>query len=139
MGRAGPKTLYRNRDHTSRVSEGFDFHRAEIVIDDELNIPIHYAAYDFPETPGGKPRLLEQYTYREVDLDANLTEEDFQRSNLTQLLMPPNRLINLLLPSTQSLHCSPTTQTPETDLSSPVPLDTQSHTGILRRNFPKPR
>ena len=61
--------------------EGFDFHRAEIVIDDELNIPIHYAAYDFPEPPGGKPRLLEQYTYSEVDLDANLTEEDFQRSN----------------------------------------------------------
>ena len=61
--------------------EGFDFHRAEIVIDDELNIPIHYAAYDFPEIPGGTPRLLEQYTYREVDLEAKLSEEDFQRSN----------------------------------------------------------
>ena len=61
--------------------EGFDFHKAGIVIDDELNIPIHYAAYDFPETEGGRPLLLEQYTYRDVVLDIEFTETDFDRNN----------------------------------------------------------
>lgn len=61
--------------------EGFDFQKAEIVIDDELNIPIHYAAYDFPEVEGGPPLLLEQYTYRDVVLDIEFTETDFDRNN----------------------------------------------------------
>lgn len=61
--------------------EGFDFQRAEIVIDDELNIPIHYAAYGFPEVDGGRPLLLEQYTYRDVVLNVELSDTDFDRNN----------------------------------------------------------
>ncbi len=61
--------------------EGFDFQRAEIVIDDELNVPIHYAAYGFPESEGGRPLLLEQYTYRDVVLDVELSDWDFDRDN----------------------------------------------------------
>jgi hypothetical protein len=55
----------------------FDFHIARIFIDDELNIPIRYAAYMWPSKPGGKPELLESYTYLNVKLNVGLTEEDF--------------------------------------------------------------
>lgn len=59
----------------------FDFHRATIVIDDELNLPVKYAAYDWPISTGGEPVLLEEYTYRNVKLDVGLTEFDFDSEN----------------------------------------------------------
>ena len=59
----------------------YDFHRAEIVIDDELNIPVHYSAYLWPPTEGASPQLIEQYTYKDVQLDVGLTDTDFSRKN----------------------------------------------------------
>ncbi len=35
----------------------FRYHMARIFIDDELQLPIRYASYDWPETPGGQPRM----------------------------------------------------------------------------------
>ena len=55
----------------------FDFHIARIFIDDELSIPIRYAAYMWPSKPGGKPELLESYTYLNVKLNVGLTDDDF--------------------------------------------------------------
>jgi len=55
----------------------FDFYRARIFIDDELNVPIRYAAWSWPEKPDGEPVLLEEYTYRNVELNVGLTDEDF--------------------------------------------------------------
>ncbi|MFV1965160.1 MAG: DUF1571 domain-containing protein [Pirellulaceae bacterium] len=55
----------------------FDFHIARIFIDDELSIPIRYAAYMWPSKPGGKPQLLESYTYLNVKLNVGLSEDDF--------------------------------------------------------------
>ena len=55
----------------------FDFHMARIFIDQELNIPVQYAAWSWPERPGGPPVLLEEYTYRDVRLNVGLTDRDF--------------------------------------------------------------
>ncbi len=55
----------------------FDFHIARIFMDDELKVPIRYAAYTWPDKPGGKPQLLEAYTYLNLKLNVQLTDADF--------------------------------------------------------------
>ena len=55
----------------------FDFHIARIFIDDELQLPIRYAAYTWPAEEGGKPQLLEAYTYLNMKLNVNLKNADF--------------------------------------------------------------
>ena len=55
----------------------FDFHIARIFIDDELRIPVRYAAYSWPEQEGGKPPVLEEYTYMNLKLNIGLTDADF--------------------------------------------------------------
>ena len=59
----------------------YDFYRARIYIDDELNIPIRYAAWAWPESPGAEPVLLEEYTYVNVRLNVGLTDQDFDPNN----------------------------------------------------------
>jgi hypothetical protein len=61
--------------------EPYEFHKAQVFIDDELQLPIRYAAYDWPETPGGPPKLLEEYTYVNVKLNVGLTAADFSADN----------------------------------------------------------
>ena len=58
-----------------------DFHKAKVYIDKEYNIPIRYAAYDWPTTEGGKPQLIEEYTYIKVQLNVGLQNEDFNPDN----------------------------------------------------------
>lgn len=55
----------------------FDFHIARIFIDDELQLPIRYAAYTWPKAEGDKPVLLEAYTYLNLKLNVNLKNSDF--------------------------------------------------------------
>lgn len=62
------------RDH-------FRFHRAMVFVDDEYLLPVGYASFYWPREPGGKPRLLEEYIYTDVDLNVGLTDEDFDRDN----------------------------------------------------------
>lgn len=59
----------------------FDFHVAEIFIDDELQIPVRYAAYTWPTVEGGQRELLEEYTYQNVQVNVGLTDADFDRNN----------------------------------------------------------
>jgi hypothetical protein len=59
----------------------FRYHLARIFIDDELQVPIRYAAYDWPEAKGGPPRLMEEYTYLDLKLNAGLTDADFDHRN----------------------------------------------------------
>ncbi|MEQ8786958.1 MAG: DUF1571 domain-containing protein [Pirellulaceae bacterium] len=70
----------------------FDFHLAQIFIDDELQVPVRYAAYLWPETPGGKPVLEEEYTYLNLNLNVGLTDEDFNYKNPAYKF--PDRLFN---------------------------------------------
>jgi len=57
------------------------YHMARIFIDTELNLPIRYAAYDWPEEEGGRPRLLEEYTYLNLKFNVGLTDADFDHHN----------------------------------------------------------
>lgn len=55
----------------------FRFHLARIFIDDELQIPIRYAAYQWPRKKGGTPLLDEEYTYLNVKTNNGFTDDDF--------------------------------------------------------------
>ncbi len=59
----------------------FDFHIAEVFIDDELNVPIRYASYLWPQAPGGEPLLNEAYTYLKLRPNVGLTDSDFDHRN----------------------------------------------------------
>ena len=59
----------------------YDFHVCRVFIDDELQVPIRYAAYGWPDKAGGKPTLDEEYTYLDVALNVGLTDADFDHNN----------------------------------------------------------
>ncbi len=61
--------------------EGLAYKTARILIDDELLLPVHYSAYDWPDEEGGKPVLLEEYTYTDLKLNVGLTDWDFDHHN----------------------------------------------------------
>jgi uncharacterized protein DUF1571 len=59
----------------------FRFHKAEVFIDNELKIPTRYASYMWPQNPGEKPPLEEEYTYLNVNLNKGFTDLDFDKDN----------------------------------------------------------
>jgi hypothetical protein len=58
-----------------------DFYLAHIFIDDQLQIPVRYVAYDWPKSPQAKPEIIEEYTYLDVNMNAQLTDLDFDPEN----------------------------------------------------------
>jgi hypothetical protein len=65
----------------STPQPGLDFHIAEIFIDQELQLPIRYAAYLWPSTAEATPPLLEEYTYFDLKINTGLTDSDFDPDN----------------------------------------------------------
>jgi hypothetical protein len=61
--------------------DGLDFHVAQIFIDNELKLPIRYAAYLWPPKPGEPAPLEEEYTYLDLQINVGLTDIDFDPSN----------------------------------------------------------
>ena len=59
----------------------YEFHKAKVYIDDEYNIPVRYAAYDWPVEGQKKLQLLEEYTYINVRMNVGLTDLDFDTRN----------------------------------------------------------
>lgn len=59
----------------------YEFHKAQVFIDDELQIPIRYSAWDWPVSPGAEPGLIEEYTYVQVEINVGLTDADFDPLN----------------------------------------------------------
>jgi hypothetical protein len=60
----------------------YEFHLAQIFIDDELQVPIRYAAYHWPTDPSDTTGpVLEEYTYLNLKLDVGLTDADFDPGN----------------------------------------------------------
>jgi hypothetical protein len=59
----------------------FLYHVARILLDNSSQLPVHYAAYTWPDSPGESPRLLEEYTYRNLQINVGLSDEDFSREN----------------------------------------------------------
>ena len=59
----------------------FLFHKAQIFVDDELDLPIRYASYDWPKAQGQKPELIEEYSYLNLKLNNGFGDEDFDTQN----------------------------------------------------------
>ncbi len=59
----------------------FLFYKARIYLDDQLNIPVRYEAYNWPKTPGGQPEMDEEYTYLDLKTNVGLTDADFDAHN----------------------------------------------------------
>jgi outer membrane lipoprotein-sorting protein len=59
----------------------FLFHIARIFVDDELNVPVRYEAYDWPKEAGGQPELMEEYTYLNMKVNNGFTDADFDIKN----------------------------------------------------------
>jgi len=59
----------------------FEFNKAEIFIDDELKIPVRYAAYFWPSKPGEPEPVLEAYTYLNLKINVGLKDADFDSNN----------------------------------------------------------
>lgn len=59
----------------------FSYYLARILVDDELGVPVHFASFDWPRQPGAPPPLLEEYTYRQIELNVGLSDRDFARDN----------------------------------------------------------
>ncbi len=61
--------------------KNFRFHKAEIFIDNELHVPVRYAAYLWPENPDEAPPLEEAYTYLNLEVNKGFTNADFDPEN----------------------------------------------------------
>jgi hypothetical protein len=60
----------------------FEFHTAQIFIDDENKMPVRYAAYHWPTDPADKlGPVLEEYTYLDLKLNPGLVDADFDSEN----------------------------------------------------------
>ncbi|WP_254509815.1 DUF1571 domain-containing protein [Anatilimnocola floriformis] len=60
----------------------FEFHIAQIFIDDETKLPVRYAAYHWPTDAADKlGPVLEEYTYLDIKLNPGLTDADFDPEN----------------------------------------------------------
>ncbi|MCA9246629.1 MAG: DUF1571 domain-containing protein, partial [Planctomycetales bacterium] len=55
----------------------FRYHIARIFIDQEDQVPVRFESYDWPAREGGKPVLLEEYTYMNMKFNVGLTDADF--------------------------------------------------------------
>ncbi len=59
----------------------YRYHVARIFIDDEVQLPVRFASYDWPKQQGGPPQLIEEYTYLNVQTNVGLTDLDFDHRN----------------------------------------------------------
>jgi hypothetical protein len=59
----------------------FLFNVARIYLDDQLQLPIRYEAYEWPAQAGGPPVLLEEYTYMNLQTNQGFTDADFDVHN----------------------------------------------------------
>jgi hypothetical protein len=66
--------------HTTR-KEAVPYQYVVILVDDALQLPVHYASYDWPDQEDGPSKLLEQYTYTRIQLNVGLSDWDFDHRN----------------------------------------------------------
>jgi hypothetical protein len=74
--RAG--TLYRLEHKTK--TDGQRCMAAEIIIDSELGIPVYFKSWGWSSQ--NKPLLLEEYAYKDIELDVEFTDKDFDTNNV---------------------------------------------------------
>jgi len=59
----------------------FDFYRARIYFSHELNMPVYYASWSWPNQTGKEPVLEEEYSYRNLKVNVGLDDQDFDVDN----------------------------------------------------------
>lgn len=57
------------------------FYQAKVYMDDELNVPIRYIAYDWPSGNDKNLQVIEEYNYLNLKLNVGLTDADFDPNN----------------------------------------------------------
>lgn len=57
------------------------YHQSRLYYDVETNLPVRFEAYGWPTAAGQPGPLLEEFTYRNVELDQGLSDQDFDASN----------------------------------------------------------
>lgn len=57
------------------------FYQAKVYMDEELNVPIRYVAYDWPQPGQKKLDVVEEYNYLNLKLNVGLTDADFDPNN----------------------------------------------------------
>lgn len=62
-------------------SEDLPFKEARIFVDNELQVPLHYESYGWPEDDSEESPLLEQYTYTKLQLNPGFSDTDFSEDN----------------------------------------------------------
>lgn len=66
--------------HPTRRPE-YEFSLAQIFIDDELQLPVRYVAYDWAKPGQKRGEILEEYTHLNVKVNVGLTDADFDPYN----------------------------------------------------------
>lgn len=61
--------------------EGLRYHVARIFVDQEHEVPVRYAAYTWPEEGADTPRLMEEYTYIDLELNVEFAAAEFDATN----------------------------------------------------------
>ena len=51
----------------------FLFYRVRLYIDAEIGLPIHFEAYDWPNSPDATAEMVEEYTYSNLKLNVGLS------------------------------------------------------------------
>lgn len=59
----------------------YDFHVAQIFLDKEHDLPVRYAAFDWPGPGEETGEIIEEYTYVDLKLNVGLTDLDFDPKN----------------------------------------------------------
>jgi len=59
----------------------FRFSQVRWYIDEQLDLPVRFEAYDWPAEPGADPPLNEEYTYTRVKLNNGFNDQDFDVKN----------------------------------------------------------
>jgi len=64
-----------------RFSRNFVFHKSLTFIDPQLNLPVGYETYDWPEKDGDEPALIARFEYTNIKPNVKLTADDFSPQN----------------------------------------------------------
>jgi hypothetical protein len=57
------------------------FYKAKVYMDDQLQMPVRYVAYDWPQQQGQPLEVIEEYNYLNLQLNVGLTDKDFDPYN----------------------------------------------------------
>ena len=75
-------TVRRDKPKTGEAAnKGMNVNLAMVFIDEELNLPIRYGAYDWPVGDQKQGDVIEEYTYHNLKTNVGLNDSDFDPDN----------------------------------------------------------